>query len=292
MALVRSLCPDQRRLKLTLISWVDADTVVTNPKIPLEIFLPPEELPHVHLLTTADPHGVNNGIFFIKVNPWSVELLSAVIAFPKFRPEVDLEYRDQSAFEALLKEKPFKKNHAVLPQRWINAYQAEPDGSRKHPFQVTPGDLLVHFPGVPQRDEAMRYYLDIAERHWAKWELDLDSTTYPEEIKNFWIEQQGSLAKERKQAQTLVNEARDFFDKFKADFEQCRDRLDTGVVEKAEQNVRVMNDALEDRRDDLDFVTDALHNLKKVCVVRVVNELLDVLITNLPVCGIYSRVDR
>ena len=40
---------------LTTDSWVDADTVITNPNIPLEVFLPPEEFPHLHLLATADP---------------------------------------------------------------------------------------------------------------------------------------------------------------------------------------------------------------------------------------------
>lgn len=216
---------------------------------------------------TADPHGLNNGLFFIKVHPWSVELLSAVIAYPTFRPETGLKFRDQTALEEVLKENPFRKKFAILPQRWINAYQDERDGTRKHPFQIVPGDLLVHFPGIPERDGRMRYYLDIAERHWPKWEIDLDSTHYPEEIKNYWIEQQGVLARERKQAQRLASEAREFTSRFKADFEAFRDQLDSGEVEIAEQNVREMEDALEDGRDDLEIVTKALDNLKKVGVV-------------------------
>ena len=237
---------------------------MVNPKIPLEIFLPPEQFPHLHLLATADPHGLNNGVFFIKIHPWSVGLLSAVIAYPTFRPEVHLEFRDQSALEEILKEKPFKKNFAILPQRWINAYQAERDGSRTLPFQVVPGDLLVHLPGVPQRDEWMRHYLGIAERHWPKWEVDLDSTNYSKEITDYWIEQQATLAKERTQAQRLAGEARKFLVEFKKDFEECRKRLDSGESEKVERHVREMNDALEDGRDDLEIVAQALQNLKKV----------------------------
>lgn len=237
---------------------------MTNPKIPLEIFLPPEQFPHLHLLVTTDPHGLNNGVFFIKVHPWSVELLSAVIAYPTFRPEVPLEFRDQSALEETLKEKPFRKNFAILPQRWINAYQAERDGSRTLPFQVVPGDLLVHFPGVPQRDEWMRHYLGIAERHWPKWEVDLESSHYPEEIRDYWVEQQATLAKERTQAQRLAGEAREFLVKFKENLGECRKRLGGGEIEKAERNMREMDNALEDGRDDLEIVAQALENLKKV----------------------------
>lgn len=274
--------PDGQRLKwllcvywctitmrtLTMPSWVDADTVITNPKIPLEIFLPPEEFPHLHLLVTADPHGLNNGIFFIKVHSWSVQLLSAVIAYPTFRPGADLKYRDQTALEEILKERAFKENFAILPQRWINAYQAERDWSRKHRFQVLPGDLLVHFPGVPQRDERMRFYLDMAERHWPKWEMDLDSTTYPTEIKEYWIEQQGILAKGRTLAQQTASEVREFYRKCQNELTEYRDRLDSAELEAIEKDMKAMGDALEDDRDNRDIVKEATDRLQRVSMTR------------------------
>ena len=249
---------------LTHLSWVDADTVVTNPKIPLEIFLPPEEFPDLHLLVTADPHGINNGIFFLKVHPWTVELLSAIIAYPTFRPDENLEYRDQSALEQVLKEKLFKNNFAILPQRWINAYQAERDGSRTLPFQITAGDLLVHFPGVPERDERMRYYLDIAERHWPKWEKSLDNTTYPEEIRTYWIEQQGIQAKQRKEAQRVAKTAREYLGKAQEEVKKHQGVIDSGQLEVIDHSMTGMKDALEDDRDNLDIVKEVLDRLKKV----------------------------
>ena len=60
---------------LIILGSVDADTVVINPKILLEIFPPPKSFPCLHLLVTADSHGLNDGIFFIKVHFWSIELL-------------------------------------------------------------------------------------------------------------------------------------------------------------------------------------------------------------------------
>ena len=235
-----------------------------NPRIPLEIFLPPEEFPHLHLLVTADPHGLNNGIFFIKVHSWSVQLLCAIIAYPSFRPEADLTYRDQTALDEILKDKSFKSNFAIVPQRWINAYQDELDGSRTHAFQLLPGDLLVHFPGVPQRDERMRFYLDMAERHWPKWEMDLHSTTYPAEIKEYWIEQQGVLAKERTLARMTASEAREFLSKCQDEMREYRDRLDSGEREILETNMQEMGNALEDDRDDIEIVKEVFGRLQKV----------------------------
>ena len=234
------------------------------PTLSTEIFLPPEEFPHLHLLVTADPHGINNGIFFIKVHPWSVQLLCAIIAYTTFRPDVELIYRDQSALEEILKEKAFKRNFAILPQRWINAYQDEHDGSRTLPFQILPGDFLVHFPGVPGRDARMRFYLDIAERHWPKWEVDLDSTSYPKEINEYWIEKQGMLAKERTLAQEAAKEAREYLKKCQDELKEYQARLENGEHEAIEKSIKVLGDALEDDRDDIEIVKDAQERLKKV----------------------------
>ena len=239
------------------------------PTMSTEIFLPPEEFPHLHLLVTADPHGINNGIFFIKVHSWSVQLLCAVIAYMTFRPDAELIYRDQSALEEILKENAFRRNFAILPQRWINAYQDERDGSRTLPFQILPGDFLVHFPGVPGRDASMRFYLDIADRHWPKWEIDLEATTYPQEINEYWIEEQGKLAKERTLAQEAAREAREYLKKCQDELTEYQARLGNDEREAIEKSIRVMGDALEDDRDDIEVVKDAQERLKEVGTISV-----------------------
>lgn len=253
-----------------------------------EIFLPPEEFPHLHLLVTADPHGINNGVFLMKVHSWSVQLLCAIIAYRTFRPDAELTYRDQSALEEILKEKAFRRNFAILPQRWINAYQDERDGSRTLPFQILPGDYLVHFPGVPERDARMRFYLDIAERHWPKWEIDLESTTYPKEINEYWIEEQGKLTKERTLAQEAAREAREYLKKCQDELKQYKARLEDGQRETIEKSLKVMGDALEDDRDDIEAVQDAQERLNKVCAISVYPVIkIDTAI----VCGTFASLD-
>lgn len=74
-----------------------------NPYIPLEIFLPPEpEWSHINALVTNDHHGLNNGVFFLRVHEWSVWLMAATVAWKIYKPDVPLRFHDQSALGELL----------------------------------------------------------------------------------------------------------------------------------------------------------------------------------------------
>ena len=250
---------------LTLDSWFDADTVVMNPKISLDVFLPPEEYPHIHLLVTADPRFLNNGVFFIRVHPWSVELLSAIIAYPNYEPDVQLEYRDQSALWNLLQEKPFKKNYLLVPQRWFNAYQAELNDDYQRAFQINRGDLLVHFPGVPSRDERMRAFIDRAERHLQEWELDYQNTTYPREIKEYWAETYEKLAKQREEAAKAVQEAEELLLKTKSQLAIYREQMHLWETDEIEAQMAALKQSLTDKEDNADATHDAMQKVQDVC---------------------------
>ncbi|KAL2840618.1 hypothetical protein BJX68DRAFT_271567 [Aspergillus pseudodeflectus] len=185
---------DQR---LEWLFWSDADTIVMNPNIPLEIFLPPPQLSHIHLLLTKDWNGLNNGVFPIRVHPWSVELLTAAISYPIVHPDIPLYWPDQSAMNKLFQENEyFARSVLYCPLRWFNAYMRSPDGETLNPdsppqYQVHPGYLLVHFPGTPAEhlEQTLVPYLDIAEAHRAEWEVPLEETQYTREIEDFWKKQ-------------------------------------------------------------------------------------------------------
>ncbi len=249
---------------LMLPRWVDADTIIMNHNIPLEVFLPPAEFPNLHLLVTADPHGLNNGVFFLKVHPWSIELLSAVVAYRVYRPDTELQYRDQSALEDVLKEKHFKKNFLLLPQRWFNAIWGELSDDSARSFQVRRGDLLVHFPGHPQRDEIMRKFLDRAERHLPEWELDLESTSYPTEIKEYWTEQQDILERQRSEAQDAAKDAENLLRKVDSQKAAHHDALDGQDAEKIDEQIKRLRLALHDHMDDKETVQGASNKLHEV----------------------------
>lgn len=166
-----------------------------NPNMPLETFLPPPGITDVHMLLTYDWNGMNNGAFLLRVHPWSVELLSAAIAYPITNREnqPDDSMSDQSALGYLLDENEyFSQSVEYCPLRWFNAYMSHPNGEIKPDSsehrQVHPGDLLVHFPGTPREtlSRTMEPYLEIAEAHRSDWELSVEQTGYAKETRDFW----------------------------------------------------------------------------------------------------------
>lgn len=167
-----------------------------NPNIPLEIFLPPADFPEIHIVLSKDWNGLNNGVFPMRVHPWSVELLSAVIAYPNNFPNTSLVFRDQSALGNLLENVDYFKNSTIYaPLRWFNAYRGLPNGSLNeyHPreLQLRKGDLLVHFAGTSgsDRNESMSAFIEVAERHDPDWRLPLLKTSYSSEIDAFWADE-------------------------------------------------------------------------------------------------------
>ena len=236
-----------------------------NPNIPLDIFLPPPPFSHIHLLLTEDPRGINNGVFLIKVNSWSIDLIAAVLAFPTFRPDVELVYRDQSAMIEVLKEKRFQKNHLLVPQRWFNAYQAEQEDEEKTwNFQVRHGDLLVHFAGVGNRDERMRWHLDMAEKHLPEYELELASTSYPTEIKEYWAEQHEKVERQRADAQRVVGEAGSLLKMVQTRLGTYGEKISAEEKEKVEKAVKEMRKTLDEERDDPDAIKHEMKILQEV----------------------------
>lgn len=165
-----------------------------NPNMPLETFLPPSRLSDIHLLLTEDWNGMNNGVFFLRVHPWSVKLLSAAISYPAMNPGVELFWPDQSALTNVFKaNKYFSQRVQYCPMRWFNAYMRSRDGRGPNPdsprrYQVSPGDLLVHFPGTKREDlnATLGPYIDIAEAHETGWEPPLEKTGYIQETEKFW----------------------------------------------------------------------------------------------------------
>lgn len=173
-------------------SWVDSDTVLLNPNIPLETFLPPSDFPDVHMLLTKDWNGMNAGVFMIRVHPWSIQLLSAAIAYPAQNPKVDLLWKEQSALTRLFKENNyFARSVVYCPLRWFNAYMGMPNvmnPSSSPMFRAQPGDLLIHFAGTSAENlaDAMEPYFAIAEKHQTEWQPPLQQTGHTKDAQMFW----------------------------------------------------------------------------------------------------------
>jgi hypothetical protein len=256
--------PESERLEW--LFWVDADTVILNPYVPIEIFLPPHlpEFEETYLLYSNDWNGLNNGVFLVRVNQWAVKLFTAIVAYRHFKPNEKLQFRDQSAMDNVMKEPYFVNNVVQAPQRWFNAYQGEHNDTLA-PFQIRRGDLLVHFAGVPAREQRMGFWLDRAEEHLDDWEVPVKSTSYPQERKDFWDE----LSRGRQGQKEEMNEARQkamqLLDSMQAQLEEYGDRVSVGDKEAINQQraaiSRVMGD--NDLKDNLDRLNEEIGKLEE-----------------------------
>ncbi|KAL4984894.1 hypothetical protein BDW68DRAFT_180210 [Aspergillus falconensis] len=164
------------------LMWVDADSIIINPQIPLELFLPPSTLDGIHMVASKDHKGLNTGIFFLRVHEWSVRFLIETLAYPIYNSRVDLDVQvDQNAMANVLNQSSYREGVTYLPRTWINTYEWA------HAYEGYRGNMLVHFPGLGEkRWERMEAWLDVVERRVGGWEVPLQETWYLEEGRRFW----------------------------------------------------------------------------------------------------------
>jgi len=183
--------------RLAWLWWHDADLVLINSDIPLEIFLPPQhEYPDTNLIVANDLNGLNDGVYFIRVCEWSVHFMAAVLAFPSFYPDDELFWYEQSSMNLLVQNERWKNGTIHVPQRWFNAYHhfgIDDDIPLEWNWvngYVEPGDLLVHLAGTypDGRTELLHEWLDKLRNDRSTWVVPLTQTSYMEEIERFWAE--------------------------------------------------------------------------------------------------------
>jgi lipopolysaccharide biosynthesis glycosyltransferase len=163
--------------------WVDADSAVLNPALPLSIFLPPESLPEIHLLATKDQSGFNAGMFFIQVHEWSIKTLAQAMTYEWHKPDLDLSFLEQTSLFYELNSTANREHVLYQPRKWYNTYEFH------HAYEGEKGYVMVHFPGLQEdRWVHMSKWLDILEGpKQAEWEVPLEETHYPKEIADFWL---------------------------------------------------------------------------------------------------------
>jgi galactosyl transferase GMA12/MNN10 family len=174
--------PEERA---TWLQWVDGDSIIIDPELKSEMFLPPPDFDHINYLVAKDQNGMNTGIFFLRVCDWSIKFMAKALAYPLFRPDIDLgRSADQVAMELVANETEYRDATLYQPRIWYNTYEFH------HGYEGEAGRMLVHFPGLEEdRWEHMEKWLDIVEGpKAAEWMLPLEQTAYPAEINRFWAE--------------------------------------------------------------------------------------------------------
>ena len=166
--------------------WFDADTLLLNSRIPLEIFLPSSDRNQIHLLDTQDHNGLNTGVLLIRRDPWPSSFPIKVLGLAVYHPDVDLDARpDQQVMRIIFNETEVAGHVVYRPRTWYNAYQRTGDLG----WEGKAGDLLVHFPGLEDgRAEKMGKWLKIirVEGRAREYAVPLQQTVYTEHVERFW----------------------------------------------------------------------------------------------------------
>ena len=167
------------------LAWFDADTIIMNPNVPWSTFLPPaDSFSDIYIVGAKDWNSFNPGVFLIRVNGWSVKLLTQVYALKHIR--TDIEFGNNADQDALIwvMDRPGYREHVIYqPIEWFQGYQ-DPRG---HFRDVQPGDLLVHFPGWrDKRHKYMDEYLDKLRSNKSDWHIQLQETIYPASVDAYW----------------------------------------------------------------------------------------------------------
>ena len=155
-----------------------------NPQIPLEIFIPPSDFKHIHWIAGKDYNGLNAGVFLLRVNTWSLDLLTRTMTYKHYHPSEDYPFEEQTIFARLTeKDDQFKKNSVYVPKHWFNAYFSSLN-------EVKPGLLMSHFPHPDYKWHIYEWLrvleADKDETYEPVYSIPVEETDYMDEIKRFW----------------------------------------------------------------------------------------------------------
>lgn len=233
-----------------------------NPKLGLSHFLPPADFSDANVLVTNDANGLNNGVFFIRVCAWAIEVMSANIAYRTFNPKEDLIFQDQSALEKVFHMDKFQDQVIYCPQRWFNAYQSGFLNESIEAYQVRRGDLIVHFAGVGNKIERMNYWCDIAEKHLPDWEVEIVHTSYLEEIGEFWSQKRTKDKSEKQELRDAQLRANVLVGETERNLTRYRGYLSEDEQFRINEGLRKVREQVE--KKDKVLIWGAIQELKEV----------------------------
>ena len=235
--------------RLGWLFWHDADTVVLNPNIPLETFLPPPGWDDLHLLVTSDINGLNNGLFLMRVSQVNLELLLAWLAYEHYNPDKPLEFGDQSAMHRCLQHPKFNETAVVVPQRWFNSYNVDLDKELEEnlkPDSVRAGEFMIHFAGVPERPTQIAKWLARIRQHRPDYELALKYTSYVSEVPAFWEKKEKERKSSAKRLENTHRQADETMEELKREMETYTDSLMSEAKEEISKKIEDLEGVMKE----------------------------------------------
>lgn len=198
--------PSEERLEW--LFWADRDSVILDFCRDATDFLGPHKLAaispredsslkeRINLLIANDHNGLNSGTFIVRVDKWSINLFSDILAFPRYKPDILLPFSEQTAMELVLKWDEYKDNVRYTPQHWFNAWPQEEGKAQEfitrdntsglEDWALRRGDLIVHFAGSQDKEGEVEGYTEAGHQIGNVWESGRVQRDVSTEIRDFW----------------------------------------------------------------------------------------------------------
>ena len=96
----------------------------------------------IHFIGSNDLNGLNLGVFFIRVHPWSLNLVLRALSYTYYHGNKNLKYLEQTAINNVLLESGDEEHYIMVPQNWFNSQLSN----------VEEGDFLIHLAGEKEKD--------------------------------------------------------------------------------------------------------------------------------------------
>lgn len=165
------------------LMYLDMDTLIMQPEIPLEKFIDASKR-RFDVLLTSDSNGINAGVFIMRNSPWTLWFLREAWNQDQLVPAksptgVPYPFRwEQRAFHYMTNSEVWQESKLptyptfmeirshfyILPQCSFNSYLLHPFDwhANRDSSQYAPGDFLIHFAGKrgDSKEKLMRYYIE------------------------------------------------------------------------------------------------------------------------------------
>ena len=121
----------------------------------------------------------------LRVNEWSVHVLSETIALGNLRPEIYIEHFDQGSFRAVFEREGNAEHVLYQPHNWWNSF-----GLAREPYETDA--FTLHFAGVDccgqpdSKETVMTRWLDIVEKKPQEYAVELEETKFPKQVEEYW----------------------------------------------------------------------------------------------------------
>ncbi|KAI9836350.1 MAG: hypothetical protein M1838_005076 [Thelocarpon superellum] len=259
--------------RLQWLLWFDERALVMNPNIPLEIFLPPPEFTDIHLVLGQTPLGFDSGVFAVRVNRWTIELMSSTTTYHFFRSDSESESSSEAqtndsstlerVFDEVLDEASYRKHLSYLPPAMFGACEAEGGSDLNQTGRLRHGVMLWHCPESEAHLDRVQVALDVAEQRSGEWELPLNQTTYLDEVREFWRQRKHDEAVAIEQAKNTTDTANKLMDGVRKHLQAFGDQLDEADQKRIKEQMAVVQKLQETKGHNTAKLGKALEGLRE-----------------------------